>query len=96
MAFIPAEQRAAAERVLNGGTRAELRVLSLKDFRQRPVLGLYTRQFRHLAGLAERMAQMGVDIYEADIQRRQKQLSVDSPPGFATRTGSAANPHLTG
>jgi DNA polymerase-2 len=68
VAFLPAEQRAAAERVLNGDTRAELRVLSLKDFRQRPVLGLYTRQFRHLAGLAKRMAQAGVDIYEADIQ----------------------------
>jgi len=68
VAFIPAEQRAAAERVLNGDTRAELRALSLKDFRQRPVLGLYTRQFRHLAGLAKRMAQAAVDIYEADIQ----------------------------
>ncbi len=67
VAFIPAEQRAAAEQVLNGDTRAELRPLSLKDFRQRPVLGLYTRQHRHLAGLGKRMAQAGVDIYEADI-----------------------------
>lgn len=68
VAFIPADQRAAAEQVLNGDTRAELRPLSLKDFRQRPVLGLYTQQYRHLAGLGKRMAQAGVDIYEADIQ----------------------------
>jgi DNA polymerase-2 len=68
VAFIPADQRAAAERVLNGDTRVELRPLPLKDFRQRPVLGLYTRQYRHLAGLGKRMAQAGVDIYEADIQ----------------------------
>ena len=68
VAFIPADQRAAAERILNGDTRVELRPLSLKDFRQRPVLGLYTRQYRHLAGLGKRIAQAGVDIYEADIQ----------------------------
>lgn len=68
VAFISADQRAAAEQVLNGDTRAELRPLSLKDFRQRPVLGLYTQQYRHLAGLGKRMAQAGVDIYEADIQ----------------------------
>jgi len=68
VAFIPADQRGAAERVLNGDMRVELRPLALKDFRQRPVLGLYSRQYRHLAGLGKRMAQAGVDIYEADIQ----------------------------
>jgi DNA polymerase-2 len=68
VAFLPEDQRAAAERVLNGDTRVELRPLSLKDFRQRPVLGLYTKQYRHLAGLGKRMAQAGVDLYEADIQ----------------------------
>ena len=68
VAFIPANQVARAEQILKGDARAELRPLSLKDFRGRPVLGLYTPQYRPLVGLAKRMSQAGVDIYEADIQ----------------------------
>src|ERR1700739_1739405 len=68
VAFIPASQQAEAGHVLKGETRVELRPLSLKDYRQRPVLGLYTQQYRPLVGLARRLAQSGVDVYEADIQ----------------------------
>lgn len=68
IAFIPANQATQAEQILKGDARAELRPLSLKDFRQRPVLGLYTQQYRPLVGLAKRMAQAGVDVYEADVQ----------------------------
>ena len=68
VAFIPAGQQAEAGRVLKGEARVELCPLSLKDFRQRPVLGLYTQQYRQLVGLARRLAQADVDVYEADIQ----------------------------
>ena len=68
VAFIPANQATHAEQILKGDARAELRPLSLKDFRGRPVLGLYTQQYRSLVGLAKRMTQAGVDVYEADVQ----------------------------
>jgi hypothetical protein len=56
VAFIPAGQQAEAGRVLKGEARVELRPLSLKDFRQRPVLGLYTQHDRQPVGLARRLA----------------------------------------
>ena len=68
VAFIPANQATHAEQILKGDARAELRPLSLKDFRGRPVFGLYTQQYRSLVGLAKRMTQAGVDVYEADVQ----------------------------
>ena len=68
VAFIPANQATPAEQILKGDARAELRPLSLKDFRGRPVFGLYTQQYRSLVGLAKRMTQAGVDVYEADVQ----------------------------
>ena len=72
VAFIPAEQRERAEFILHSQTQhergqAELRELSLKDFQQRPVLGLYCQQYRHLSTLERRLRQGGVDVYEADI-----------------------------
>ncbi|AMU12299.1 DNA polymerase II [Burkholderia cenocepacia] len=68
VAFIPAEQQALAERTLAGERDAELRPLALRDFRQRPVLGLYCKRYRHLSGLQKRLAAAGVDVYEADVQ----------------------------
>ena len=68
VAFIPAEQQALAERTLAGEREAELRPLALRDFRQRPVVGLYCKRYRHLSGLQKRLAAAGVDVYEADVQ----------------------------
>ena len=68
VAFIPANQATHAEQILKGDARAELRPLSLKDFSGRPVFGLYTQQYRSLVGLAKRMTQAGIDVYEADVQ----------------------------
>ncbi|WP_323122889.1 DNA polymerase II [Burkholderia alba] len=67
VAFIPAEQRVDAERVLAGESDAELRPLALQDFRQRPVVGLYCRRYRNLVGLQKRLVRAGVDVYESDI-----------------------------
>ncbi|WP_186096130.1 DNA polymerase II [Burkholderia gladioli] len=67
VAFLPVEQRGAAERLLAGESGVELRPLALHDFRRRPVLGLYCKRHRHLGALQKRLAREGVDLYEADI-----------------------------
>ena len=72
VAFIPAEQREQAEFIIRNQTQselkeAELRELALQDFQQRPVLGLYCNQYKHLGTLERRLRQGGVDVYEADI-----------------------------
>ncbi|WP_206997772.1 DNA polymerase II [Trinickia mobilis] len=67
VAFIPAEQREQAERVLAGESGAELRPLALRDFRQRPVAGLYCRRYRHLVALQKRLTRAGIDVYESDV-----------------------------
>ncbi len=66
VAFVPAEQRDAAARVI--GKEAELRPLALRDFSDRTVDGLYCRRHRQLGALRKRLEQAGVDVYEADIQ----------------------------
>ena len=67
VAFIPVEFREQTEAVLGSAPQAELRPLQLKDFRHRPVMGLYCRQYRQLSTLEKRLRQSGVDVYEADI-----------------------------
>lgn len=68
VAFIPAEHHNEASRIVKNDTRAEFRPLSLKDFRQRPILGLYVQPYRQLIGFSKKLTQAGVDVYEADIQ----------------------------
>ncbi|WP_395506021.1 DNA polymerase II [Ectopseudomonas hydrolytica] len=74
VAFIPAEQRAWAEPLLAGEQGAELRELALRDFSQRPVLGLYCQQYRQLLQLEKKLRQAGVDVYEADIRPPDRYL----------------------
>ncbi len=68
VAFVPAAQREATRRALERDRGVELRPLDLKDFRQRPVVGLYAPQYRQLTGAAKRLAKAGIDVFEADIQ----------------------------
>ena len=74
VAFIPAEQRELAERVLRNERQFELRPLALTDFHQRPVLGLYCRQYRQLLKLEKQLKEYGVDVYEADIRPHERYL----------------------
>jgi DNA polymerase-2 len=70
VAFIPAAQREQVELMLGRETPSaglELRSLELRDFHHRPVLGLYSRQYRQLTRLDKRLKQVGIDVYEADI-----------------------------
>lgn len=72
--FIPAAQRAQAEALLHGEPGAELRELQLRDFRRRPVLGLYCPQHRQLMKLEKCLREGGVDVYEADIRPPERYL----------------------
>ncbi|NNG21692.1 DNA polymerase II [Telluria aromaticivorans] len=74
VAFIPLEQRAAAEQVLRTERGWELRELALCDFSHRPVLGLYCRQYRQLLRLEKRLREFGIDVYEADIRPPERYL----------------------
>ncbi|MDN7675467.1 DNA polymerase II [Burkholderia oklahomensis] len=85
VAFIPAEQQEQAERALNGDTDAVLRPLPLRDFRLRPVVGLYCRRYRHLAALKKRLSQSGVDVYESDVlppERYMMERFITAPVRF--------------
>ncbi|MDR6235247.1 DNA polymerase II [Pseudomonas oryzihabitans] len=65
VAFVPAERRADIERLLPH--EVELRELALQDFQRRPVLGLYAPRYRILRDLEQRLAALGIEVYEADI-----------------------------
>ncbi|WP_144152656.1 DNA polymerase II [Paraburkholderia sp. BCC1885] len=74
VAFIPAEQRERAEAVLRNERQYELRPLALTDFQQRPVIGLYCRQYRQLLKLEKLLKEYGVNVYEADIRPPERYL----------------------
>jgi DNA polymerase-2 len=74
VAFVPAAQREATLRALERDKGIELRPLDLKDFRQRPIAGLYAPQYRQLTGAAKRLTKAGIDVYEADIQPPERYM----------------------
>jgi DNA polymerase-2 len=74
VAFIPAEQRAAAERLLHDEKNVELRPLALQDFEHRPVLGLYCQQHGQLMRLETALNRNNVDVYEADVRPPERYL----------------------
>ena len=74
VAFIPAEQREAAERLLHDEKNVELRPLALLDFNHRPVLGLYCQQHGQLMRLETALTRAGVDVFEADVRPPERYL----------------------
>ncbi len=74
VAFIPAEQREAAERLLHDEKNVELRPLALQDFEHRPVLGLYCQQHGQLMRLETALSRAGVDVFEADVRPPERYL----------------------
>ncbi|WP_231613784.1 3'-5' exonuclease [Halomonas sp. BC04] len=86
VAFIPAEQRVHAEVLLHGERDVELRPLKLRDFQQRPVVGLYCRQHRQLMNLGKRLREAGIDVFEADVRPPERYLMeryITAPVRFA-------------
>jgi len=74
VAFIRAEDRERAEPLVRTVRDAQLRELPLKDFRQKPVLGLYCPQYRQLLGLEKTLKNAGVNVFEADIRPTERYL----------------------
>ena len=74
VAFIPAVQRDAAERLLHDENNVELRPLALQDFAHRPVLGLYCQQHGQLMRLETAFNRAGLEIYEADVRPPERYL----------------------
>lgn len=74
VAFIPAAQREAAERLLHDENNVELRSLALQDFQHRPVLGLYCQQHGQLMRLETALNRAGVDVFEADVRPPERYL----------------------
>ena len=62
VAFVPLQQRAQAQALLQGERGVELRELGLRDFHQRPVLGLYCASYRQLLKLEKRLREAGVTV----------------------------------
>ncbi|SDH59623.1 DNA polymerase II [Pseudomonas panipatensis] len=91
VAFVPAEQRARVEQQLRGDSGVELRELGLRDFQQRPVLGLYCRQHRHLLDIDKRLRKAGLDVLEADIRPPERYLMerfITAPVSFSGTPGA--------
>ena len=74
VAFIPAEQRQAAESVLHDEKDVELRPLALLDFDHRPVLGLYCRQHGQSMRLETALRRAGVEVFEADVRPPERYM----------------------
>ena len=74
VAFVPAQQQARASELLRGEKQVQLRPLALKDFEQRPVLGLYCQQHRQLLQLEKRLRGAGIEVLEADIRPPERYL----------------------
>ncbi|MBJ9975920.1 DNA polymerase II [Pseudomonas sp. S75] len=88
VAFVPAQHQAHARALLANEPGAELRPLQLRDFQQRPVMGLYCRQHRQLIALERRLREAGVEVYEADIRPPERYLMerfITAPVLFAGR-----------
>ncbi|MCQ4294591.1 DNA polymerase II [Pseudomonas stutzeri] len=94
VAFIPEEQRALAESLLRRERDAELRPLTLCDFRHRPVMGLYCRSYRRLLDCARLLREAGIDVYESDIRPPERYLMerfITAPVSFTdTPVGGGA------
>ncbi|WP_177409048.1 DNA polymerase II [Pseudomonas sp. R37(2017)] len=74
VAFIPAEQRQAAESVLHDEKNVELRPLALLDFDHRPVLGLYCRLHGQSMRLETALRRAGVEVFEADVRPPERYM----------------------
>lgn len=89
VAFIPAVQAEHARLLLVGEQGVELRPLQLRDFDQRPVLGLYCQQHRQMIAIEKRLRAAGVEVFEADIRPPERYLMerfITAPVQFSGRS----------
>ncbi|PVZ20258.1 MULTISPECIES: DNA polymerase II [unclassified Pseudomonas] len=74
VAFVPTVQHARAQALLAELPGLSWRPLALKDFRQRPVVGLYAEQYQQLLAARATLRASAVDLYEADIRPPDRYL----------------------
>lgn len=89
VAFIPQVYQQQAEGLLQQERQIRFAPLNLKDFRQRPVVGLYCRQYRQLLKLEKVLRENGIMVYEADIRPPDRFLMerfITAPVWFSGQT----------
>ena len=74
VAFIPEEFQAQVSELLKDERQFRIQSLALKDFRRRPVFGLYCPQNRQLQRIEKRLREQGIPVYEADIRPPERYL----------------------
>lgn len=91
VAFLPVEQQERTEQLLLGEKGYILRPLPLKDFRLRPVVGLYCNGHRQLMRIEKMLKDGGLTLYEADIRPPERFLMeryITAPVWFTGTPGS--------
>ena len=99
VAFIPEEFRQQTETLIRDERHTRVQSLELKDFRRRPVFGLYCRSNRQLQNLEKRLRENGIAVYEADIRPPERYLMerfITAPVWFSgeVRGDSVVNARL--
>nr|WP_085982584.1 DNA polymerase II [Pantoea agglomerans] len=74
VAFIPEEFQAQVSELLKDERQFRIQSLALKDFRRRPVFGLYCPQHRQLQRIEKRLREQGIPVCEADIRPPERYL----------------------
>mgnify|MGYP003583124268 CR=1 FL=1 len=74
VAFVETKHRAAVESRAASMPGLEVRELGLKTFHQEPVVGVYAKQFRHLAQLARALRPHDIPLLEADVRPHDRFL----------------------
>jgi DNA polymerase-2 len=101
VAFIPQRFQSQVEALLHNERQWRLAPLTLKDFRQQPVMGLYCTQYRQLQRLEKLLREQGITVYEADIKPPERFLMerfitapvwFDGTPGRDTLTHARVKP----
>jgi DNA polymerase-2 len=74
VAFARADAQDRIKTLIGSDWTVELTPLPLKTFAQDPVIGIYTRGYRALLNLEKRLADAGIDLFEADIRPEDRYL----------------------
>ncbi len=86
VAFVPQADLERINALLEGERGFELRALdALKDFSQRPAMGLYARHYRALLKKEKQLLAAGIPVYEADIRPPERYLMerfINAPLAF--------------
>ncbi|UIN23773.1 DNA polymerase II [Herbaspirillum frisingense] len=86
VAFVPQAEAERVDALIAGERGMQLRPLErLKDYSQRPVMGLYGRHYRKLLKIEKALIAAGIPVYEADIRPPERYLMerfINAPLAF--------------